>query len=186
VVVPDLAVPEVLTDRLTEIRPDLVLLDLNLGPAGDGADLVRPLVEAGLRVLIVSASLDPEQVARAVEQGATGVLRKDVPFSRLVETVLAAAGGQEVMAPLERLRLVDAARSCQDRRMAALAPFGRLTERECEVLRELTRGHAVAEIAKRSAVSEATVRSQVRNIHAKLGVRSQLEAVVAAHRSGWS
>jgi DNA-binding NarL/FixJ family response regulator len=186
VVVPELAVLDVLADQLAEIRPDLVLLDLDLGPAGDGAELVRPLVEAGLRVLIVSASLDPERVARAVEQGATGVLRKDVPFSRLVETVLAAAGGHEVMAPLERLRLVDAARSCQDRRMAALAPFGQLTERECEVLRELTQGRAVAEIAKRSAVSEATVRSQVRSIHAKVGVRSQLEAVVAAHRTGWS
>ena len=165
-------------------RPDLVLLDLDLGgDLGDGSTLVRPLVEAGLRVLIVTATSDVEQMARAVELGAVGVVAKNGPFPELLEDVVTAARGGEVMAPLVRLHLLDEARRRREQRVATLAPFGRLTERETEVLRELTRGRTVAEIARRSFVSEATVRSQVRSILTKLGVRSQLEAVVAAQRS---
>jgi DNA-binding NarL/FixJ family response regulator len=67
-----------------------------------------------------------------------------------------------------------------------LTPFDRLSEREAEVLRALAQGLTVAGIARRSVVSEATVRAQVRSILTKLDVRSQLEAVVAAQRSGWS
>ncbi len=185
VVVPDLADPSVLLAGLVEGRPDLILLDLDLGDAGNGADLVRPLVEAGLRVLVVSASTDVEQVAHAIELGAVGVVAKNGELTVLVEAILAAARGREVMAPRERLHLIDAAGSCRERRMAQLAPFGHLTRRECEVLRELTEGHLVAEIARRSVVSEATVRAQVRCILTKLGVRSQLEAVAVARRTGW-
>jgi DNA-binding NarL/FixJ family response regulator len=186
VVVPDLDPGDPLLTRLDDLRPDLVLLDLDLGPAGDGSLLVRPLVEAGLRVLIVTAATDVAQVARAVEDGALGVIRKDGPFTELVRGVLDAAHGHEVMSPRERLHLLDAARAAREEKLAALAPFGHLTARESEVLRELTRGHTVAEIARLSVVSEATVRSQVQSILTKLGVRSQLEAVVAAQRSGWS
>ena len=182
---PDLGPLDELAERLVEIRPDLVLLDLDLGPAGDGADLVRPLVEAGLRVLMVTAALDVEQVAHAIADGAIGMVPKNGPFQDLVRSVVEAAHGQEVMAPRERLRLLDHARRVREQRADALAPFGRLTARETEVLRELARGHAVAEIARRAVVSEATVRSQVQSILTKLGVRSQLEAVVAAQRSGW-
>jgi DNA-binding NarL/FixJ family response regulator len=182
---PPLGPLEVLAEQLAEIQPDLVLLDLDLGPAGDGADLVRPLVEAGLRVLMVTAALDVEQLAGAIGDGAIGVVPKNGPFQDLVRTVLDAAHGREVMAPRDRLRLVDHARRVREQRLDALAPFGRLTARETEVLRELTRGHTVAEIAQRAVVSEATVRSQVQSILTKLGVRSQLEAVVAAQRSGW-
>jgi DNA-binding NarL/FixJ family response regulator len=163
-----------------------VLLDLDLGgDLGDGSRLVRPLVEAGLRVLIVTATSDVEQMARAVELGAVGVVAKNGPFPELLDSVVTAARGGEVMAPIVRLHLLDAARRRQEQRAATLAPFGRLTERESEVLRELARGRAVAEIARTSFVSEATVRSQVRCIFTKLGVRSQLEAVVAVQRSNW-
>lgn len=174
-----------LAEELTDIGPDLVLLDLDLGPAGDGADLVRPLVQAGLRVLMVTASLDVEQVAHAIGDGAIGMVPKNGPFQDLVRSVLDAAHGHEVMTPRERLRLLDHARRVREQRTEALAPFERLTTREAEVLRELARGLTVAEIARRAVVSEATVRSQVQSILTKLGVRSQLEAVVAAQRSGW-
>jgi DNA-binding NarL/FixJ family response regulator len=184
---PALGTPEALLTRVIEQRPDLVLLDLDLGEeAGDGSVLVRPLVEAGLRVLIVSASTDVEQIARAVELGALGVVAKNGAFPDLLDSVVAAARGGEVMAPLARLHLLDEARRRREQRMTTLAPFGRLTERESEVLRELTRGRSVAAIARTSVVSEATVRSQVRSILVKLGARTQLEAVVAAQRAGWS
>jgi DNA-binding NarL/FixJ family response regulator len=185
-ILPALGTPEELLAEVIRRRPDLVLLDLDLGgDLGDGSTLVRPLVEAGLRVLIVTATSDVEQMARAVELGAVGVVAKNGPFPDLLDDVVTAARGGEVMAPLVRLHLLDDARRRREQRAATLAPFGRLTERETEVLRELTRGRPVAEIARRSFVSEATVRSQVRSILTKLGVRSQLEAVVAAQRSGW-
>ena len=182
----ELPCADAVRQQAKEADPDLVLLDLDLGgDLGDGSTLVRPLVEAGLRVLIVTATSDVEQMARAVELGAVGVAAKNGPFPELLDTVVTAARGGEVMAPVVRLHLLDAARRRREQRASALAPFGRLTERESEVLRELTRGRAVAEIARRSFVSEATVRSQVRSILTKLGVRSQLEAVVAAQRTGW-
>jgi len=184
---PDLGTPEALIAQMTAIRPDLVLLDLDLGgDLGDGSILVRPLVEAGLRVLVVTAAIDVEQMARAVEHGAVGVVAKNGPFPHLLASIVAAARGEEVMTPLERLRLLDQARRLREQRTAALTPFHRLTDRESHVLRELTRGRTVAAIARASVVSEATVRSQVRSVLAKLGVRSQLEAVVAAQRSSWS
>jgi DNA-binding NarL/FixJ family response regulator len=138
-----------------------------------------------LRVLVVSASTDVEQLARTVELGAVGVVAKNGPFTELLDSVVTAARGGEVMAPRVRLRLLDDARRRREQRRAALAPFGRLTERESEVLRELTRGRTVAAIARSAVVSEATVRSQVRAILTKLGVRTQLEAVVAAQDSNW-
>ena len=187
VTLPDLGSPELLAEALVAVRPDLVLLDLDLGgELGDGSTLVRPLVEAGLRVLIVTATSDVEQVARAVEQGAVGVVRKNGPFPTLVQTAVAAAGGTEVLAPRDRLRLLDVARRHREERAAALDPFDRLSGREAEVLRALANGLTVAAIARRSVVSEATVRAQVRSILTKLGVRSQLEAVVAAQRADWS
>jgi DNA-binding NarL/FixJ family response regulator len=182
---PELGSLAALGEQLVEIRPDLVLLDLDLGTAGDGADLVRPLVEAGLRVLMVTAALDVEQLAHAIGDGAIGIVPKNGPFQDLVRSVVDAAHGQEVMAPRERLRLLDHAKRVRQQRTVALAPFERLTARETEVLRELARGRTVAEIARLAVVSEATVRSQVQSILTKLGVRSQLEAVVAAQRSGW-
>jgi DNA-binding NarL/FixJ family response regulator len=185
-VLPILGTPDELLAEVTQSRPDLVLLDLDLGgDLGDGSTLVRPLVEAGLRVLIVTATSDVEQMARAVELGAVGVVAKNGPFPELLDSVVTAARGGEVMAPIVRLHLLDEARRRREQRAARLAPFGRLTERESEVLRELARGRAVAEIARTSFVSEATVRSQVRCIFTKLGVRSQLEAVVAVQRSNW-
>jgi DNA-binding NarL/FixJ family response regulator len=186
VTLPDLGPPDELTRAVLEARPDLVLLDLDLGDAGNGSTLVRPLVEGGLRVLMVTAALDLEQVADALAHGAIGMVPKNGPFQDLVRSVVDAAQGREVMAPRDRLRLLDDARRRRDGRTGALAPFARLTQREAEVLRELMRGRTVAEIARASVVSEATVRSQVQAVLMKLGVRSQLEAVVAAQRSGWS
>lgn len=184
---PELGVRDALVAHVVALRPRLVLLDLDLGgDVGDGGTLVRPWVEAGLRVLLVTASDDVEQIARAVELGAVGAVAKSRPFRELLDTVVTAARGVEVLTPFARLALVDEARRRRTEREEALAPFSSLTAREQQVLLNLTEGRTVTAIARRSVVSEATVRSQVRAILTKLGVRSQLEAVVAAQRSGWS
>jgi DNA-binding NarL/FixJ family response regulator len=185
-ILPDLSDRDALTSEVVAARPDLVLLDLDLGGAiGDGSMLVAPLVAAGCRVLVVSASNDQEQVGRAMEIGAAGVLRKDVPFTRLLDAALAAARGEDVMAQGARQRLLDEARAIRTRRAEDLKPFQRLSVREAEVLRALALGQAVGAIAVAAYVSEATVRSQVRAVLTKLGVCSQLEAVALAHRHAW-
>jgi two-component system nitrate/nitrite response regulator NarL len=181
-----------LSDRAALVRevvdgpPALVLLDLDLGEhIGDGGDLVGPFVAAGCRVLVVSGSTDVEQVCRALEAGAVGVIGKDSPFERLLGSALAVARGEQVLTCDERRALLDRARRLRSDREHALAPFERLSTREAEVLRDLAAGHSVGHIATTSFVSEATVRSQVRAILTKLGVSSQLEAVAAAHRHQW-
>ena len=168
------------------LSPELVLLDLDLGgDLGDGSTLVAPFAEAGCRVLVVSASTDADQISRALENGAVGVLSKAAPFQQLLDTALAAARGEQVMSSVERCRLIDEARARRTARSEAVAPFERLSGREAQVLRAIAEGHSVGAIARSWVLSEATVRSQVRSILTKLGVSSQLEAVAAALRCGW-
>jgi len=184
--VADLSDREALISEVVQGAPALVLLDLDLGGAiGDGGDLVAPFVAAGCRVLVVSGSTDVEQVCRALEAGAVGVIGKDSPFERLLEAALAVARGEQVMTYDERKSMLDEARRLRSERAQALAPFERLSSREAEVLHALAAGHSVGSIATAWFVSEATVRSQVRAILTKLGVSSQLEAVAAAHRHQW-
>ena len=111
--------PEHMTTRDTlfalavEARPDVVLLDLDLGDLGDGSRLVGPLVDLGCRVLVVSASQDHDQICRALENGAVGVVAKNLPFDRLLDTALAAARGEEVLSPAERCQLLAVGRATQ-------------------------------------------------------------------------
>ena len=182
----DLRDRDTLLNDVLALAPGLVLLDLDLGPGiGDGSLLVAPLVEAGFRVLVVSASTDREQVCRALEAGAAGMLDKSAPFPQLLDAVLAAARGEDVMPAGQRLSLRDEVRRQRMEQATRLAPFERLSGREAEVLRALGEGLSVGVIARTWFVSEATVRSQVRSVLTKLGVGSQLEAVAMAHRIDW-
>jgi two-component system nitrate/nitrite response regulator NarL len=184
--VPVLGDPAALLRDTAECRPDLVLLDLDLGGAiGDGSLLVPLLAAAGWAVLVVSGSTDDEQLARALDHGAIGVLRKDVPFEELLGTVMAGARGEPVMDAGHRLRLLARARQLRGERERRLAPLERLSPREAGVLRALAEGLSVVRICETAHVSEATVRSQVRAVLTKLGVSSQLEAVALAHAAGW-
>ena len=184
--VADLSDRGALIREVLDAPPALVLLDLDLGGViGDGVDLVAPFVKAGCRVLVVSGSNDRDQICRALEAGAAGVVGKDAPFGELLRTALAVARGEDVLAPDVRLAMLDEARRIRAQRDQDLAPFARLTPREAEVLRALATGQTVGSIAESAFVSEATVRSQVRAILTKLGVSSQLEAVAAAHRHQW-
>ena len=177
---------ESLLARVRSDPPDLVLLDLELGGVlGDGVTLVRPFVEAGARVLVVSGTDDPVRRGAAVEQGAHGLVHKAEPFEELLARALAAARGEPVMGPAERDALIRRAQQARSARDELRQPFTRLTSREQQVLNALGRGRSVARIAEEWFVSESTVRAQVRAILTKLGVGSQLEAVALALRAGW-
>lgn len=175
-----------LIDLVAADPPDLVLLDLDLrGAIGDGALLIRPFLVAGAAVLVVSGTTDPIWRAAAIEQGACAAIEKDVPFEDLLTLVLAAARGEAVLPPAERMRMLSILREHRASRRRDLAPYERLTPREQQVLRALRHGMTVPRIAEEWVVSEATVRSQVHAVLSKLSVRSQLEAVADASRVGW-
>ena len=166
--------------------PVLVLLDLELGPPlGSGLDLVRPLVDAGARVVMVTGVTDRARLGACIEAGAAGVVSKGAEFTALMETVKRAADGVALLREDERQALLDEARRRRRADHDRLAPFATLSPREQAVLRRLMAGESADTIAERSFVSLATVRSQIRAILLKLGVNSQLAAVALARQAGW-
>lgn len=174
-----------LLDRLLDLHPDMVLLDLDLGPAGTSLPLIAPLVAAGVRVLMVTGVTERLRIAEALELGAIGYQPKALGFDALVDKACLAATSSGPLDPAghRALRLeLTAHRVEQDREWA---PFRQLTDREQATLRELGNGRAVKDIADAWFVSEATVRSHVRSILTKLGATSQLQAVATASRRGW-
>jgi two-component system nitrate/nitrite response regulator NarL len=174
-----------LVDQVLTLRPDVVLLDLDLGPLGDGVALVEPLTELGARVLVVSGTTDRMRLAETVELGAVGFLSKRAPFEELLATVLSVVAHQTVLTASERYTLMAELRLARASSSQDLAPFKALTPREAAVLESLAQGQRAEAIAAAAFLSAATVRSQIRGVLAKLGVNSQLEAVALAWRVGW-
>ena len=169
-----------------ELRPDVALLDLHLGSSHSSLGLIAPLRERGAAVVMCTGERDRVQLAEAVEAGAIGVVAKDASFDELLAaiheavtlgTLLSAHDREELLAELRRQRAA---------RRQTLAPFEALTPRERHVLAELMAGKAADTIATESFVSLATVRSQIRSVLLKLGVKSQLAAVALALEAGWT
>jgi two-component system, NarL family, nitrate/nitrite response regulator NarL len=167
------------------VRPRVVLLDLDLGPAGDGTKLINPLTRAGHHVVVLTACEDETRWGASLGRGALTVLSKSAPLQVIVDVIERIDHGLPVISRTERERLVQLWRehhTDDDERQRRL---DRLTPREAFVLGELVRGKRVREVAVDSFVSEATVRTQVKSILAKLGVSSQLAAVAVARDVGW-
>lgn len=176
--------PQVLA-RVEDLAPDLVLHDLDLGAAGDGTEHVRRLTAAGHRVLMVTGVDDPVRRGRCIEAGALGIVDKGQSFDDLVAAIDRVLQGRPPMDPRDRDAYLGALRQYREDQRQRLDPFEQLTRREAEVLGELLAGHSVADIASTFMVSVTTVRSHVRAVLGKLGVRSQLAAVGMARDRGW-
>lgn len=167
-------------------KPHVVLLDLELGPlGGDGSALIEPLSLSGARVIVVTGASDRVRLGGCLESGAHGVLSKQAPLDELVGVVRRAALGDEVLRDADRQKLLAELRTTRAARRQEMAPLESLTPREQHVLGALMEGLTAAEIARSAVVSEATVRTQIRGILTKLGVRSQLAAVSLAQRVHW-
>jgi DNA-binding NarL/FixJ family response regulator len=162
-----------------------VLLDLDLGPLGSGLDLIRPVIGAGGRVVMVTGVTDRARLGACIEAGATGVVGKAAGFETLVGTVGRAAQGLPLLDENERQSLLAEARHRREEDGRQLAPFTSLSPREQAVLARLVAGEPAETIADRSYVSLATVRSHIRAILLKLGVNTQLAAVAMAREAGW-
>jgi len=175
----------VLVTKVLRLRPDVLLLDLDLGPHGDGHAVIEPAARAGVDVLVVTGTEDETQWARAVLVGARRVMSKTTPLAEVVATVDRLIKGLPVMSAVERDDILGALARQREGREDLWKRFDQLSLRESEVLGQLMQGHAVRDIARHDYTAEATVRTQVKSILAKLEVSSQLAAVGLAYQVGW-
>jgi DNA-binding NarL/FixJ family response regulator len=153
------------------LKPDVVLMDLRM-PRMDGVTAIRQL--AGQRVLVLTTYDADTDVLPAIEAGATGYLLKDAPRSELYRAVRAAARGEAVLSPPVATRVLRAARSDEPA----------LSAREVEILELVARGTTNREAAERLFISEATVKTHLIHIYAKLGVPDRASAVATAYDRG--
>jgi len=172
-------------DAIGAARPALVLLDLMLGEIGASLPLIEPIGRLGADVVIMTGEENPIAWAECFEAGASDVVSKSEAFATLVDRISAIAAGQRTHTEARRADYLSMLREHRQSETVRLEPFERLTAREREVLAYLLEGVAAEEIAERTFVALATVRSHIRAILTKLGVNSQLAAVAAARHAGW-
>jgi DNA-binding NarL/FixJ family response regulator len=163
--------------RLAEqLLPDVVLMDLRM-PVLDGVGAISRLAERGVasRVLVLTTYDTDSDVLPAIEAGATGYLLKDATRSEMFRAIRAASRGEAVLSPSVATRLMGQVRS------PAQEP---LSQRELEVLTLISRGSTNREAAGRLFISEATVKTHLLHIYAKLGVNDRAAAVAVAFERG--
>ncbi|MFF7142864.1 response regulator [Streptomyces nodosus] len=164
--------------KAASLDPDVILMDLRM-PGGSGVDAIRELTRRGARakVLVLTTYDTDSDTLPAIEAGATGYLLKDALRDELFTAVRAAAEGRTVLSPAVASRLVSAVR--------APAPGNEpLSTREREVLALVAKGTSNREIARELFVSEATVKTHLTHLYAKLGVKDRAAAVAVAYERG--
>ena len=166
-------------------QPRIVLLDLDLGHFGDGVRFIGPMATAGINVVVVTANHDRVRWGEALRYGARTVQSKANPLNEILAVVRRLGNGQPVMEVAERESLLRLWHQRNVELAGLQEKIDRLTPREAQVLGRLMEGMTVHDIAAASVVSEATVRTQVKAILAKLEVTSQIAAVGLAHHLGW-
>ena len=169
-------------------HPDVVLMDIRM-PGMDGLEATRLLTRGSPDrktpkvVMLTTFDLD-EYVYEALRAGASGFLLKDSPRADLIAAVRAAAAGNALLAPSVTRRLIEAFARRPPETTPSPARLAALTAREREVLVRLARGGSNTEIAATLFVSEATVKTHVGNLLAKLGLRDRVQAVILAYETG--
>jgi DNA-binding NarL/FixJ family response regulator len=165
------------------LQPDVVLMDIRM-PNLDGLQATKQIVAArsGSRVVILTTFDVDEYVYQALAAGASGFLLKNAPPEQLISAVRVVAAGDALLAPSITRRVIE--------QFAPLPPPGAtdalegLTDRERQVLQLVARGLSNAEVAAQLFVSDATVKSHVAHLLAKLQLRDRVQAVVLAYESG--
>lgn len=165
------------------LDPDVVLMDLRM-PGGSGVAAITELVRRGLRcrVLVLTTFDTDSDVIPAIEAGATGYILKDAPRDELYDAVRAAAENRTVLSPSVAARLVARIRNPAE---TAGTDEGRpLSARERDILVLVAKGATNREIAKTLFISEATVKTHLTHLYAKLGVNDRAAAVATAYERG--
>ncbi|WP_406297677.1 response regulator transcription factor [Embleya sp. NBC_00888] len=169
------------------LRPDVVLMDIRM-PRMDGVEATARLHAAGIspppRVLILTTFDLDEYVFGALRAGAAGFLLKDASRARLVEAIHVVHDGEALLSPSITRRLIENFATRTEPLRSSPALLAGLTPREREALFLVARGLSNSEIAARLVVTEATVKSHVGSMFAKLGLRDRAQAVVFAYEHG--
>jgi DNA-binding NarL/FixJ family response regulator len=168
-----------------ELSPDVVLMDIRM-PELDGLEAARRLLadSDSPRVLMLTTFDENEYVYEAMKAGASGFLLKEIQPEQLAEAVRVAAAGDALLAPSITRRLIEEFVSRPPPGSGPPAELEELTDRELEVLKLIARGLSNAEIASSLFLSEATVKTHVTHVLAKLGLRDRVQVVVLAYESG--
>jgi DNA-binding NarL/FixJ family response regulator len=158
------------------LHPDVILMDLRM-PGMDGLTAITELARRGVtsRVLVLTTYDTDSYVLPAIEAGATGYMLKDAPRAELLHAVRAVANGQAVLSPAVTARLMSRVRT---------PGTGPLSQRELEVLELVAGGGTNRDAAARLFITEATVKTHLLNIYAKLGVSDRAAAVAEAFNRG--
>jgi DNA-binding NarL/FixJ family response regulator len=159
------------------LQPDVILMDLRM-PRTDGVTAIKELAKRGVpaKILVLTTYDTDSDVLPAIEAGATGYLLKDSPREELFRAVEAAARGQAVLSPAVATRLMG------QMRQPASEP---LSQRELQVLELIAQGSTNREAAKALFISEATVKTHLLHVYAKLGVNDRAAAVATAFSRGY-
>ncbi|MBB4986349.1 MULTISPECIES: response regulator [Streptomyces] len=154
-----------------KLKPDVVLMDLQLGAGIDGVEATRRIAPTGVHVLVLTTYDTDADITRAIEAGATGYLLKAERPEELFAAIHSAAQGRTALSPPVASRVMD-------RMRGAAGPS--LTDRERDILGQLGRGLGNREIARALFISEATVKTHLGRIYSKLGVDTRAGAVAVA------
>lgn len=171
--------------RVGKLRPDVVLMDVRM-PDIDGIAATRQVLDAlpDTRVVILTTFEEDDYIFGALNAGASGFLLKRTRPEDLIAAIHTVAAGDSLLSPsvtsrvIERMARQPAPDATRDARL------GELTPREREVLEALARGLSNAEIAAELVIEESTVKTHVKRVLVKLGVRDRVQAVIFAYESG--
>ncbi|HWC80222.1 MAG TPA: response regulator transcription factor [Pseudonocardiaceae bacterium] len=167
-----------------ELKPDVVLMDVRM-PVLDGVAATKLIAEPGLAKVLVMTTFDLDEYAlSALRNGASGFLLKDTQPAELVSSLRAVASGDAVVSPSVTRRLLSRFLGAAGGELRDAGVLDALTEREREVLVLIAKGLSNTELAGKLYLSEATVKTHVGRILAKLGLRDRVQAVVLAYETG--
>ena len=166
-------------ERIRELAPDVVLLDLQL-PELDGIGVLKALEaeEIGARVLVLSAYAEGGLIYEALDNGAAGYLTKGAAAEEICDAVVSAAAGERVLSPGLEQRLVSQIGNQEGNDNSALSA------REAEILSLMADGLSVTAICDQLHISDGTVRTYLRRAYEKLGVSTRPAAIAEAMRRG--
>jgi DNA-binding NarL/FixJ family response regulator len=171
-------------EMVARCRPDVVLMDVRM-PRRDGIEATALIVGPdGPRVLILTTFDLDDYVHAALRAGASGFMLKDAEAEQLIEAIRVVNRGDMLLAPSVTRLLVDEVLRAGAQTKTTIPGIDELTDRETDVLVLIARGLSNAEIAERLYLGEATVKTHVGRILAKLGLRDRVQVVVAAYEAG--